>query len=93
MELSEIKLEHLQNFVGQDFILEHSDVAFTLLECKAQNTREGALRTAFSLLFRSPVSAPQGTYALLHDSLGRLEIFLVPIAKDGEGVQLEAIFS
>lgn len=93
MELSAMTLEHFQMLTAQEFKLEGSDITFTLLETKPLNTREGALRTAFSLLFRSPVSAQQGTYALLHDSLGRLEIFLVPIAKDGDGVQLEAVFS
>ena len=93
MELSEMTLEHFRTLVTQEFKLENSDVAFTLLEANAQSTREGAARTAFSLLFASPVPAPQGTYALLHDSFGQLEIFLVPIAKDGAGVQLEAVFS
>jgi hypothetical protein len=93
MDLSEITLAHFQSLTSQEFKLEGSEIAFTLLEAKAQSTREGAARTAFSLLFASPVSAPQGTYALLHDSFGRLEIFLVPIAKDGTGVQLEAVFS
>ncbi len=93
MELSEMTLEHFRTLLTQEFKLEKSDVAFTLLEANAQSTRESAPRTAFSLLFASPVPAPQGTYALLHNSLGRLEIFLVPIAKDGEGVQLEAVFS
>ena len=93
MDLAEITLAHFQPLTTQEFRLEGSEVAFTLLETKPLNTHEGASRTAFSLLFRSPVPAPQGTYALLHDSIGRLEIFLVPIAKDGQGVQLEAVFS
>jgi hypothetical protein len=93
MDLAEITLTHFQPLTAQEFKLENSDIAFTLLETKPLTTHEGAPRTAFSLLFRSPVPAPQGRYALLHDSLGRLEIFLVPIAKDGDGVQLEAVFS
>lgn len=93
MDLSEITLAHFQSLTTQEFKLEGSEVAFTLLETKPLNTHEGAPRRAFSLLFASPVPAPQGTYALLHTSLGRLEIFLVPIAKAGEGVQLEAVFS
>jgi hypothetical protein len=93
MDLSEITFEHFQDLIGQDFTLENSNVVFTLLDTKALNTRENAIRTAFSLLFACPVPAIQGTYALLHKTLGRLEIFLVPVAKDGTGVQLEAIFS
>ncbi|HWQ33415.1 MAG TPA: hypothetical protein VNQ79_11210 [Blastocatellia bacterium] len=49
----------------------------------------------FSLVFRGPETAPQrqGTYRLAHDRFGTLELFLVPIAKDRDGLQLEAIFT
>ncbi len=93
MDLATITLEDFQPLITQNFTLENSDVIFTLLEVKAQNTRAGATRTAFSLIFHSPVPAPQGTYALHHETLGKLEIFLVPIAAAGAGVQLEAVFS
>jgi hypothetical protein len=52
-------------------------------------------REPFSLIMRGPVSPalPQRTYPVTHQSLGRLEIFLVPIGPDGEGMRYEAIFS
>jgi hypothetical protein len=93
MDLIDVRLEHFEPLVLQDFNLENSDVKLKLLEAKALKTREGAARTAFALLFSCPVLAPQGTYALQHEALGKLEIFLVPIRQDGAGVQLEAIFT
>jgi hypothetical protein len=93
MNLSDVRVEHFEPLVNQDFKLGNSDLSFRLLEVQVQKTREGADRTAFSLLFKCPVPAAQGTYALQHEALGQLEIFLVPLRQDGAGVQLEAIFS
>jgi hypothetical protein len=93
MDLIDVRIEHFQPLVNQDFKLENSDISFSLLEVKALKTHAGATRAAFSLLFSCPVPAPQGTYALHHEALGQLEVFLVPIKQDGAGVQLEAVFS
>jgi hypothetical protein len=93
MDLNDVRVEHFQPLVNQDFNLENSDVKLKLLEVKALKTREGATRAAFSMLFGCPVPAPQGTYALHHEALGKLEVFLVPVKQDGAGVQLEAVFS
>jgi hypothetical protein len=93
MNLIDVRLEHFEPLVTQEFQIENSDLKLKLLEVKTQNTRPDAARSAFSLLFACPVPALQGMYALHHDALGQLEIFLVPIKQDGAGVQLEAIFS
>lgn len=52
-------------------------------------------RESFSLLFLGPPHPllPQRMYAFEHDVLGRLEIFIVPIARDDRGVSYEAIFN
>lgn len=52
-------------------------------------------RTPFSLTFRGPADPllPQSTRDLAHDELGGLGIFLVPIAKDADGYQYQAVFS
>lgn len=52
-------------------------------------------RTPFSLLFRvaSGIRVPQRIYPLAHPQLGRLDIFLVPVRQDPEGLVLEAIFN
>ena len=49
----------------------------------------------FSLVLRGP-RAPllaQATYALVHPRLGRIEVFLVPIAQDANSSRYEATFN
>lgn len=52
-------------------------------------------REPFALQFRVAVAQvlPQAIYALRHERLGTLEIFLVPIGRDGDGVRYEAVFA
>jgi hypothetical protein len=52
-------------------------------------------RTPFSLVFRSTPGAPlpQRIYRIHHDELGVLDLFLVPIGPDDDGMRYEAVFS
>jgi hypothetical protein len=52
-------------------------------------------RTPFTLLFRADpdCAAPQRTYVVEHDALGGLEIFLVPVSRDADGMRYEAVFN
>ena len=52
-------------------------------------------RRPFSLLFRSPGPGylPQAIYLLAHPQMEALEIFLVPLGPDGQGMRYQAIFS
>lgn len=54
---------------------------------------EGQARLQFSLVFAGPLGLSQGTYRLTHPELGDLDLFLVPIGRDGEGVRYEAAFA
>lgn len=49
----------------------------------------------FSLQLRGPRAPllPQAIYPVVHPSLGRLELFLVPIRSDGAGSVYEAVFN
>jgi hypothetical protein len=50
---------------------------------------------SFSLMFRAPVDAPsvQGTYRLEHQTLPGMDIFLVPVKRDDNGISFEAVFN
>jgi hypothetical protein len=92
-DLASLRLEHFAALLEHEFDVSETPYSFRLLRVNSTPTRQDAPRKAFSLLFHSPVPAQQGLYALQHRSLGRLEMFLVPVAQDGMGVQLEAVFS
>jgi hypothetical protein len=49
----------------------------------------------FSAIFRAPLNAPaaQGIYQLEHEQFGAFGIFLVPIGRDQQGLQYEALFN
>lgn len=51
-------------------------------------------RVPFSLLFHGPADGwlRQGTYTFEHDAMGRMDIFLVPLGSDAEGMRYEVIF-
>jgi hypothetical protein len=51
-------------------------------------------RTPFSLTFRGPVDPvlAQRIYRLQLERLGALELFLVPVGRDGDGTHYEAVF-
>ncbi len=48
----------------------------------------------FSVVFRGPpdLVVPQRIYRLENDRLGVIEIFLVPIGPDAEGMRFQAVF-
>lgn len=59
--------------------------------------RGGKVREhAFSVLFLGSPGAPilpQGIYRLDHDALGSLDLFLVPVGREGDRIQYEAVFN
>lgn len=59
-------------------------------------TTEAGELSNYSLVFRSPVRdryAAQGTYRLAQESLGAMDVFLVPLGPDAQGMRYEAIFN
>jgi hypothetical protein len=68
-------------------------VEFTLIECNTLTHTD--TQECYSLLFCGPSDQPavQGTYRLENHKLGNLELFLVPIKRDDQGVYFEAIMN
>jgi hypothetical protein len=54
----------------------------------------GMMREPFSLYFTSAsqVVLPQRIYPFSHADMGKLEIFIVPIAREPQGIVYEAVF-
>ena len=59
------------------------------------NDSSNAAQETFSLLFQAPVDAPeiQSIYRLENDDLGTIDLFLVPVRKDENGLYYEAVFN
>ena len=72
-------------------------LVLTLIKAEPIETSQdlGERRAPFSLVFRGPGEPvlAQRIYALDNETLGRLEIFLVPIGPDHEGTRYEAVFN
>jgi hypothetical protein len=100
--LDRLDLRAFEPLVGQRFVLGSGDDAgdqepldLVLLEARVLSHGDGRTRVPFSLIFRSGpgLVRPQRIYRLEHAELGTLELFLVPIGRDAEGVRYEAIFT
>ncbi len=75
---------HLEGGNNFDFLLTQID------EIVSNEVQEN-----FTLLFQAPAIAPpsQGIYRLEHDVLGAMELFLVPVSRDADGLYYEAVFN
>ena len=97
-----MELLSIQNFAGaanQSFGLTvgETEMPLTLVEVKPLPVRPfpGMMREPFSLLFRSEsqVVLPQRMYRLTNTQMGVLEVFLVAIARDTQGIVYQAVFN
>lgn len=72
-------------------------IPLTLVEVKplTPTVMAGQVRAPFSLMFRSasPIVLPQQIYSLRNAVIGALQIFLVPVARDREGILYQAVFN
>lgn len=98
LPLEDLRLETFEPHVGSRFDVTAGDgtLAFDLTDTRALGAaRPGYARAPFGLTFRGagPQKLPQAIYRLEHPALGALEIFLVPIGRDGDGFLYEAIFT
>jgi len=86
----------MAKFVGTPFdILEGQYTGLTvILKNIVTHTFTENLET-FSLFFHGPMEfcLPQGIHKLLHNDLGEIDLFLVPVGKDKDGYQYEAVFN
>ncbi|ASW10201.1 MULTISPECIES: hypothetical protein [unclassified Rhizobium] len=94
-----VTLDHFARCVGEGFEIDvgGGGPVFTLTEARPLPERgfAGMTRAPFALLFRSgsKVVFPQQIYRLNNATLGILDIFLVPVARDQDGIIYQAIFN
>ena len=57
--------------------------------------RETPRQRAFSIVFLGPLDRPleQGLHTMSHETMGTETLFIVPIGRDADGFQYEAVFN
>lgn len=97
-DLADLTHAHFEACRQQPFVIEldgREGLPLELVEVHSQGAPPSGRRQPFSLVFRGPRQPvlPQQIYALTNETLGRLEIFLVPIGPDEAGLRYEAVFA
>jgi len=96
--LDQLTIETFEPLVGTSFWVHEKGhkVELRLTRAARVMESEAALlkRTAFSLFFLSPILLPQRIYNITHDAFAEpLDIFLVPVAQQGDAYTVEAVFT
>lgn len=99
--LRTLKLEDFEPLVGQGFTFSvpaGRQVETRLDHCRplGGQTVADALRAPFAIVFTTETRevVPQQIVEVANETLGSLEIFVVPVGPDGEGrMQYEAVFT
>lgn len=96
--LDQLTIETFEPLVGTSFWLHEKGHNVELRLTRASRVMESEAarlkRTAFSLFFLSPILIPQQIYNVTHESFAEpLNIFLVPVAKEGDAYTVEAVFT
>ena len=96
--LDQLTIDTFEPLVGTSFWVNEKGHRIELRLTRAARVMESEAarlkRTAFSLYFLSPILLPQQIYNITHDAFAEpLNIFLVPVAKEGDAYALEAVFT
>jgi hypothetical protein len=93
-----LTIEQFDDKIGQTFALDEADtpaIPLTLTEAKTLRNYANAKRVPFSLMFTSngDFVLPQRIYALRHEVLGPVSIFLVPLTHQDGITTYQAVFN
>jgi hypothetical protein len=95
--LERLSLNDFEPLVGSPFTMHLGEqtVELTLVTVEGHGEARDGGRAPFSLLFRGPqgLLAEQRIYRLEHETLGALEVFVVPVQPDADGSLFEIVFT
>jgi len=96
--LDTLTIESFEPLVGTSFWVHEKGHRIELRLTRTARVMESEAarltRTAFSLFFLAPIMLPQQIYSVSHDTFAEpLDIFLVPVAKQGDAYAVEAVFT
>lgn len=89
-------IDTFSGHVGTKFLMHYGDSQTAELELiSATDVGSSPRQAQFSLVFKGPPEGPaaQNIFRLEHEELGALDLFLVPIARDKDGLTYEAVFN
>lgn len=98
-ELIELTLATFEPLVGQVFTIASADdacIQATLIEAVSAGEKPMAGgRAPFSIVFSGPGERilPQGIRRLEHETLGALDVFLVPLQPEAGAARYQAVFA
>ena len=91
-----LTIAHFERHAGEAFFIDSGDLSVPLM-LKTVKPLGTALREGggFALTFNGPATPllPQSIYPLRHAMLGTLDLFIVPVGKDKDGILYEVIFT
>src|SRR5579862_9806238 len=96
--LEALTVESFAPHVGDVFLLREDEGTLELRLTRATpfgaQMRDGR-RAPFAIEFSGPIEPilPQHVYRLEHETLGTIDIFIVPLAPEGGGARYEAVFN
>ena len=76
-------------------VVNNNSVVTELQLFEVSELKESSRNETFSILFRGPAESPlpQGLYEFNHKAIGSFPLFIVPVAKDDQGMVYEAVFN
>jgi hypothetical protein len=89
-------MDMFSGHVNTKFLMHYGDSRTAEIELiSVTDVGSSARQSQFSLQFAGPGDGPaaQGIFRLDHETLGALDFFLVPIARDKDGLRYEAVFN
>ena len=101
MDIEDVTVETFAGREGETFAIRFDDGTYEMTLASVDRMPEEWGRTdvrePFSVIFHGPVEhlIPQDTWALEHDELGTLELFVVPLGPEGEDgpLRYQAVFT
>ena len=97
--LDQLKASDFTHLEGADFSIRfHPEVTLQarLIEVAEVKGESPLARNPFSLIFQTAQKNdyyPQAIYTVIHPEKGEIELFLVPLGNNGNGMRYEAAFS
>ena len=94
--LDSLKRTTFAKHINSEFqVHDPADQSFALKLIQVVPRTKTAQFEAFSLLFHGPSAhfMPQGIHKIKHTQLGEIDLFLVPVGKNENGFEYEAVFN